>query len=95
LSLDATAIAFSIQPLFIQRRAGVDKRFRFLGFIFGDLDEDTAGGEGVAIEAQGRKFIGDDRMEFGGFKPGTDELSIGGVEGAVNGYEGHKEKAKG
>jgi hypothetical protein len=34
-------------------------------------------------------------VKFSRFEPGTDKLRISRIEGAVNGDEGHKRKAKG
>ena len=69
----------------VERRAVGEKFLGVGGFGVGDLDEDATGGEGVAVEAEGGEFVGDDGVEFGGFEPGADELGVGGIKGAMDG----------
>ena len=66
------------------------KKFPDIGsFGFGDLDADAAGGERIAVDAQGGEFVGDERVKPGGFKARADELGFRRVERLENGDGAH------
>lgn len=59
------------------------------GFDFGHLNENTAGGERVAVNAQRGKFVDDEGLKSRRFEPRADELRVSRVEGGENSDEVH------